>query len=118
MLKFSRPGTGDLVEDNGDDGLGESAQSGLVERGKSGQVKDSKSGHFDKLSTVEETDAAIVIFLTDPKKSTDLQEELVGRFSLDKACNVEKARGRLPGAIIDRVMTDSFAASRSWPGDG
>ena len=67
---------------------------------------------------MDETDAAILIFLTDPMKSQDLQKELVERFSLDEAQDLEKARKRLPGAVIDRMMTPKLQASRSWPGDG
>ena len=92
----------------------------LHEEGAPDQVKGTKSGQFDELSTVEETDASIELFLSDPEKANDLQEEVVDRFSLDKAKpgKFESARSRLPGAIVDRMMTDRLAAARSWPGDG
>ena len=91
-----------------------------LHEGAPDQVKGTKSGQFDELSTVEETDASIELFLSDPEKTNDLQEEIVGRFSLDKAKpgKFESARSRLPGAIVDRMMTDRLAAARSWPGEG
>ena len=91
-----------------------------LHEGAPDQVKGTKSGQFDELSTVEETDASIVLFLSDPEKTNDLQEVIVDRFSLDKAKpgKFESARSRLPGAIVDRMMTDRLAAARSWPGDG
>ena len=47
-----------------------------------------------------------------------LENEIVLRFALDQSVDEDKARKRLPGAIVDRLMSHPLQASRSWPGDG
>ena len=47
-----------------------------------------------------------------------MENEIVLHFALDKSRNEATARKRLPGAIMDRLLTPPLQASRSWPGDG
>ena len=82
------------------------------------QVEEVASGEFDKLSTQEATDEAVNAFLRNPAKAKELKNELFLRFALDRSLDEAKARKRLPGAIVDRLMTEKLQASRSWPGDG
>ena len=51
-------------------------------------------------------------------QANELGNELYERFALDKEQNVEAARKRLPGAIIDSVMHTRLQETRAWPGDG
>ena len=51
-------------------------------------------------------------------QANDLANEIFERLGLDKAADVDKARKRLPGAIMDRLAHKHLQARRSWPGDG
>ena len=47
-----------------------------------------------------------------------LESEIILSYALEKSNNEAKARKRLPGAIVDRLMKSKLQASRSWPGVG
>ena len=83
-----------------------------------------ESGQFGVVLTEDDedvedaTDDAIIKFLSSPKKANELGNELYERFALDKERDVVKARKRLPGAIVDSLMSTRLQETRAWPGDG